>query len=98
MWRSCSKCRALIPAETPFCPNCAPRGAAFLRWFRGAVGAAGLGLLGGSSACCLNPSLESVGDAGDAGQLEDAGDAGSADAGTPDAGDAGVADAGRPDA
>jgi hypothetical protein len=100
MWKACPKCHALCPESSRFCPNCAPRGAAWQRWFRSVVGAAGLSVLGAASGCCETPVVEYEGpDSGlpDSG-LPDSGfpDSGSPpDSGIPDAGfDGGMQDAG----
>lgn len=47
----CLHCQAVRPREVTICPNCAPRTASWSSWLRGAVGAAGLGLLGATAAC-----------------------------------------------
>jgi hypothetical protein len=87
MWRACPKCHALCPASVRRCPNCAPGGAAWKRWLRGVVGAAGLSVLGVSAGCCETPVMEYEGpDAG----LPDSGSDGGLDAGL----DAGLTDAG----
>jgi hypothetical protein len=100
VWIACPKCQALCPQGARFCPNCAPRGTAWQRWFRGLVGAAGLAVLGGASACCETSVLEVEQDGGvwDAGANDGGPDAG-LDAGSMDAGlDGGATDAGPMDA
>jgi hypothetical protein len=95
MWRACTKCHALYPETSRFCPHCAPRSAAWQRWFRGLVGAAGLSVLGAATGCCETSVVEYEGP-----------DAGYPDAGVPDSGtfpdsgplDAGLDDAGMQDA
>jgi len=96
MWKICLKCQGLYPEDARGCPNCAPKGSALRRWVRGAVGAAGISVLGATAACGATAPI--VGASADAG-VRDSGsaDSGSADSGSADSGSPGSPDSGNPD-
>ena len=94
MWKICLKCQGLYPEDSRSCPNCAPKGSSWRRWVRGAVGAAGISVLGATSACGVPAA------AADASPDSGVPDSGIPDSGIPDAGvpDSGIPDSGIPDA
>jgi hypothetical protein len=95
----CLHCQAVRPREVATCPNCAPRTASWSSWLRGAIGVAGLSLLG---AACNASGLPDTGPGhGDGGVLDGApADAARTDAAPSDGAltDAALVDGARGDA